>query len=150
MTFTPWGERFAITPWGQVSTLLTASNEDIGWSVGVDLGNIDLLKVSFQWTSLPRNGTVSVLTDSDFLEGQTNIEGWKITLERRLTDFLRLRSAFMSTNIKQNKCDQPFTSGPSGNLGLFCDLAEAVPDLRNYRRTSRDLERYQVDLIVDF
>lgn len=142
--FTPWGERWAITPFFQWMTLLDADSENTGWSAGVELGSIDLLKITAMYASIERNATVSLFTDSDVFEGFTNVKGWYVSAERRLWRGVRMRSAFIYSRQNQDDCDLAERST------ALCDTASQISVLGPYRETTLDRTRWQVDLMVDF
>jgi len=142
-TFTPWGERYAITPFVQWTTLLTASKEDNGLAIGFDFGTPELAKLTVMWARIERNGTISVFTDSDMFEGFTNAKGWYVALERQIVDGIRVRGAFFRSHQLESECQE-------GRGDDFCDTAVQLSNLGYFRETTLDRYRWQLDLLVDF
>lgn len=143
-TFTPWGERWAITPFVQYMTLPDADSENTGWAAGVELGSIELLKITAMYASIERNATISVFTDSDSYEGFTNVKGWYVAAERQIWRGVRVRGAFMSSKQNRDECDQEEVSP------ALCDTATQIGVLAPYRETTLDRTRWQFDVLVDF
>jgi hypothetical protein len=145
-TFTPFGERFALTPFFQFTTLLSAESEDHGYAFGLELGDESLLELTVMYARLDRNSTVALFTDSDIFDGRTNARGWFVQLERRLTPFMKLRAAYVDSRQRREQC----LGFEEGTLGLTCDLGSTEPLLGAFYKTSLDRERIQLDLLVDF
>jgi hypothetical protein len=145
LTFTPWGERFAITPFGQWMSILNAKSEDNGWSVGFDFGSESLVKLTVMYASVPRNATVALFTDSDLFEGFTNAQGWYVSAQRALWPGVKVRGAYFFSEVANQNCH---AAGRDGNSD--CDTATQNVLLDAYRRTTLDRNRWQLDFIVDF
>ena len=142
--FTPWGERYAITPFFQYMTMLTTSSENLGWMAGVELGSVELVQLTVMFASIGRNATMAIFTDSDMFEGFTNAKGWYFAAERELWRGVRVRGAYMIANQLENECKLAEVS-----LAL-CDTATQIANLAPYRATTLDRQRFQFDLTVDF
>jgi hypothetical protein len=143
-TFTPWGDRYAITPFFQYMTLLNADSENNGWMAGAEFGSVDLVRLTVMYASIGRNATMALFTDSDMFEGFTNAEGWYFSAERQLWRGVRVRGAYMLANQLESECKLASTS-----LAL-CDTASQIANLAPYRATTLDRQRFQLDLTVDF
>jgi len=141
---TPWGERYAITPFFQYMTLLNATSEDQGWVAGVDLGSVQFLRVSLMYAYIERNATMALFTDSDAYEGFTNAKGWYVAAEREIFRGVRVRGVYMFSQQANDTCHDA-----SKNLAL-CDTASQLSLLDDFRRTTLDRNRWQLDFIVDF
>jgi len=144
MTFTPYGERFAITPFAQWMTLLDAKSEDNGFTVGFDFGSLDLVKLTVMYAWIQRNATIALFTDSDLFEGFTNAKGWYISAERQLWPGVRVRGAYMLSQELNEDCHDADKSA------ALCDTASQISVLGPYRRTTLDRNRWQLDFTVDF
>lgn len=140
-----FGEMFKVTPFFQWMTILNAAHQDKGWVLGVDIGTPDILKLSIISAKIERNATVSIFTDSDFFDGVTNARGWGVSLERRLTKFMKLRGTYLNSRQAEEEC----AASSHGLPGAFCEFANDSR-LRAFRKTSSDRERWQLDLTVDF
>ncbi|HVP28926.1 MAG TPA: putative porin [Myxococcota bacterium] len=147
LRFTPWGERWAIKPFAEFSTILTAHSEDKAYGIGVELGSLELARLTVLYGNVERNGTVALFTDSDLLDGFTNVKGWNIGLERSLTSFMRARVNYSKTKVGQRDCLLADKDG-----GALCDtfFGFSPSALSDYRKTQRDRIRWQIDLLVDF
>ena len=147
LSFTPFGERYRIQPFFLWSKILTASSENQAWAAGVELGDRDLLKLSFLYGQVERNGTVGIFTDSEIFDGFTNVEGWYAAIERSLTEHVYLRAVYSRSKIEEETCAIAASGKPE-----LCDTAFALfPDrLAQFRKTQRDRTRWQVDLNVEF
>ena len=140
-TFTPWGERWAITPYFQVMAILNAT-QNLGWTAGIDLGSLDFAKLSFQYGYIPRNATPAVFTDSDFFDGFTNAEGFGVSLARRIATNFVARGTFYHASMLQRACDE--------SNALQCSLGDIDTLLGAYRLTSLERNRIIFDLTVEF
>jgi hypothetical protein len=155
--FTPFGEKWPITPFVQYTTLLSATTEPDGWGFGVEVGTPEVLQVRAMWAQIERNSTVALFTDSDLFDGYTNAKGWYISLARKLSDHVTLRLSYYSSRQAQRQCvafahysdKTPAPSQPA----LFCDsaTAEALASAADFRRTSiQHRKRIQIDLTAEF
>ena len=143
-SFTPWGERYAITPYFQYMTLLNADSENSGWMAGFEFGSPELVRLTVMYASIGRNATMALFTDSDMFEGFTNAKGWYFSAERQLWRGVRVRGAYLLANQLEKECELASTS-----LAL-CDTASQIANLAPYRTTTLDRQRFQLDLTVDF
>ena len=143
-TFTPWGERYAITPFGQWMTLLDAKSEDNGFAAGFDFGSLDLVKLTLMYAWIERNATIALFTDSDLFEGFTNAKGWYVAAERQLWRGVRVRGAYMFSQELNEECHA------AEKNPRLCDTATQISVLGPYRRTTLDRNRWQLDFMVDF
>ncbi len=143
---TPFGERYKIVPFFNYMTLLNATTADAGYSVGLELGTPDLLKLSVMYARLQANSTVSLFVDDDMFDGFTNTEGWVFAAERRFTRYLRVRASFSSLKPVQRVCPAALA-----NQSL-CDTSfafnSALADA--FRATERNRYRWLLDMVVDF
>lgn len=146
MSFTPFGETWKVTPFVQWTSILNAAHQDEGWVFGVDLGTPDVLKISLIGARMQRNATVSIFTDSDFFDGFTNVRGWGVVLERKLTRSLRVRGTYLNSRLDEEACAAEDAGLPSA----FCEYGGNNSALERYRSTSADRERWQIDLMMDF
>lgn len=143
---TPWGERFRVTPFVQWMTLPTASDENMGLAVGVEIGTPDLLQLTVMWARIERNATIAIFTDSELFDGYTNAEGWYVALERRILPRVLLRTAFMESDQVNDECE----AADGGRPLALCDTASQIEAFSQYRKTTLDRTRIQVDLTVEF
>lgn len=143
-TFTPWGERFAITPYFQYMQMLTTDSENDGFMAGALFGSVDLVQLTVMYARIGRNATMALFTDSDMFEGFTNAKGWYFAAERQLWRGVRVRGAYMIANQLNEECELADQS-----LAL-CDTASQIALLAPYRTTTLDRQRFQFDLMVDF
>ena len=141
---TPWGERYAITPFVQFMTLLNAKSEDKGFLVGVDLGNVEFVRLTLIYAWIERNATMALFTDSDLFEGFTNAKGWYVAAERQLFRGVNVRASYLFSQELNETCHDA-----NKNLAL-CDSASQNALLGDYRHTTLDRNRWRVDLIVEF
>lgn len=144
--FTPWGEKFRITPFFQWTTLLTADSEDQGFSIGADLGTPEFLQLTVMWARLERNGTIALFTDSEMFGGFTNAKGWYVSLQRQLLPHVRLRGSFFHSEQLDDDCE---AASGGGSLAL-CDTASQIGEVGQFRKTTLDRTRWQADLVVEF
>jgi hypothetical protein len=150
ITFTPFGERWPITPFAQYTTLLSASTEPDGWGFGIQIGTPETLQVRAMWAQLDRNSTVALFTDSDLFDGYTNAKGWYVSVARKLSDHVTLRLSYYSARVNNQFC---VAVEEEGKPALFCDSAtsQALSTAADYRRTSLDhRKRIQIDLTAEF
>jgi hypothetical protein len=150
--YTPFGERYAIRPFFQWSSLLAAEEEDDAWAAGVALGALDFLELTFMYARVERNGTIAAFTDSDLFEGVTNAQGFMLQLQRQLLPGVVVRSAWFHSKMAEDQCraeqlGQTFLCGPAGTA---TDVAGTVPELYYYRKALLSRDRFQVDLTVSF
>jgi len=143
-TLTPWGERYAITPFFQFMTLLNAKSEDKGYVVGVDLGSVQLLRITLIYAYIERNATMALFTDSDIFEGFTNAKGWYVAAEREIFRGVHVRGSYMFSQEANDSCHD-FAKNPS-----LCDTASQFSLLGDFRRTTLDRNRWRLDFIVEF
>jgi hypothetical protein len=143
-TFTPFGERFGITPFAQFMTIPNAKSEDTGFTLGFDFGSVDLVKLTLMYAWIQRNATLSLFTDSDLFEGFTNAKGWYVSAERQLWRGVRVRGAYMLSQELNEECHDA-----SKDIHL-CDTASQINALGAYRHTTLDRNRWQLDVMVDF
>lgn len=143
---TPFGETYKIVPFFNYMTLLNARSANAGYSVGLDLGTPDVLKLTVMYARLGANSTVSLFVDDDMFDGFTNTAGWVFAAERRFTRFLRVRASFSSLKPAQDQCPAALASQK------LCDTSFAFsPELANaFRQTERNRYRWLVDMVVDF
>jgi hypothetical protein len=146
VNFTPWGERYSMTPFFQYMHMfnVVGGSEDNGWLAGIDLGSAELVRLTVMYASIGRNATNAIFTDSDIFEGFTNAEGWYFAAERQIWRGVRMRGAYMRSRELQGDC-----ALASQSLAL-CDTASQISDLAPYRKTTLDRQRFQLDLMVDF
>jgi hypothetical protein len=150
ITFTPFGEKWPITPFAQYTTLLSATTEPDGWGFGLQVGTPEVLQVRAMWAQMNRNSTVALFTDSDLFDGYTNAKGWYISAARKLSDHVTLRLSYYSARVDQQFC---VAVEEEGKPALFCDSAtsQALSTAADYRRTSLDhRKRIQIDLTAEF
>jgi Putative porin len=150
ITFTPFGEKWPITPFAQYTTLLSATTEPDGWGFGIQIGTPETLQVRAMWAQLNRNSTVALFTDSDLFDGYTNAKGWYISAARKLSDHVTLRLSYYSARVDNQFC---IAVEEEGKPALFCDSAtsQALSTAADYRRTSLDhRKRIQIDLTAEF
>jgi len=150
ITFTPFGEKWPITPFAQYTTLLSATTEPDGWGFGIQIGTPEVLQVRAMWAQLDRNSTVALFTDSDLFDGYTNAKGWYISAARKLSDHVTLRLSYYSAQVNQQLC---VAVEEQGRPALFCDSAttQALSTAADYRRTSLEhRKRIQIDLTAEF
>ena len=143
-TFTPFGEAYAVTPFFQFMTLLNAKSEDKGFVVGLDLGSVQLVKITLIYAYIERNATMALFTDSDIFEGFTNAKGWYVAAEREIFRGIHVRGSYMFSQEANDTCHDA-----SKNTAL-CDTASQLTLLDEYRRTTLDRNRWQLDFIVEF
>src|SRR5262249_36842718 len=118
MKLTPW-EGWTITPWFQVTHMFEAKSEDYGYNSGFDFVAPTNTKVTFKWASMPRNGAIAALTDSDFFDGYTNARGWGLSVEQAINRWTSLRGQYLSSTQRSENCQAFSKSGKS----QFCDTA---------------------------
>jgi hypothetical protein len=150
ITFTPFGEKWPITPFAQYTTLLSAGTEPDGWGFGIEIGTPDVLQLRAMWAQLDRNSTVALFTDSDLFDGYTNAKGWYISVARKLSDHVTLKLSYYSARVNQQMC---LAVTEEGKPALFCDsaTAQALSTAADFRRTSLDhRKRIQIDLTAEF
>ena len=150
VTFTPFGEKWPITPFAQYTTLLSATTEPDGWGFGIQIGTPETLQVRAMWAQLQRNSTVALFTDSDLFDGYTNAKGWYVSAARKLSDHVTLRLSYYSARVDQPLC---VAVEEEGKPALFCDSAtsQALSTAADFRRTSLDhRKRIQIDLTAEF
>ncbi len=146
MSFSPFGDMWRVTPYFQyMGTLSGIESQNHGYGIGVDLGSSEFLKLSFLYAMIQRNGTISIFTDSDMFDGFTNARGIYVAAERQLTRSLRMRVAYF-----KSKEAQPGCAAEDKYPTLFCETAALNPFLADFRKTSLDRWRLQVDMTVDF
>jgi hypothetical protein len=148
-TWNGLGDRWQVTPFVQWMFMPNAKAEDQGITIGVTVGDASFLKVSAQWSHIERNGTVALFTDSDIYDGFTNVKGWYITAERKLTKGVRLRAAYSDAKIVQPEC----LIAPTGRPLAFCNNGAFTVSPTNFAQaftTNLDRFRVQLDLIADF
>jgi hypothetical protein len=148
-TFTPFGERWAISPSYQWMSIVSTvdHSQNVGYGVGVEVGNAEFLKVSFLYALLERNATVAAFTDENMFDGFTNARGWMVAAERILAPGVSARVRYFQSKLAQADCA---AETESHLPALFCDTTALNPLLAAYRQTSLDRWRLQVDLRVDF
>jgi hypothetical protein len=148
-TWNGLGDRYQLTPFVQWTFLPNAKAEDQGFTIGVTAGDASFLKVSAQWSRIERNGTIALFTDSDIYDGFTNVRGWYITAERKLTKGVRLRASYSAAHLLQPACD----TAPDGQPLAFCNNGAFTVSPTNFAQafaTNLDRFRVQLDLIADF
>jgi len=148
-SWTGLGDRWQVTPFVQWMFMLNAKAEDQGITLGVSAGDASFLKISAQWSKIERNGTIALFTDSDIFDGFTNVKGWYITAERRLTRSLRMRASYSAARIVQPGC----LVAPAGRPLAFCNNGAFTVSPANFAQaftTNLDRFRVQLDLIADF
>jgi hypothetical protein len=153
MSFTPFGETWAVRPFVQYTTLLSASTEPDGYGFGIELGNIEVLQIRAMWAKLERNSTVALFTDSDLFDGFTNAEGWNVSVARKLSDHVTLRLSYYSARVANRTCVAIDKYAGTTQPALFCDsaTAEALSTTADFRKTSLDhRKRIQIDLTAEF
>ena len=125
---------FCLQEWMSIVST-TNHSQNVGYGIGVDVGNAEFLKMSFLYALVERNAAVAAFTDSDMFDGFTNARGIMIGAER-----------ILAPGAQPNCAAQTQDNLPA----LFCDTTALNPLLADYRRTSLDRWRLQVDLRVDF
>lgn len=144
LTLTPWGERYAITPYFQYMTMLNSDSENDGWMAGMEFGSPELVRLTVMYAEIGRNATMALFTDSDTFDGLTNVKGWVVAAERQLWRGVRVRGAYMVSRQLEAECELADV-----NLAL-CDTASQISNLAPFRMTTLDRQRFQLDLQVDF
>ena len=144
----PW-EGWSFVPWFQLTHMLDASSENYGYSSGFDLYFPTNTRLTFMYASMPRNGTVSIFTDSDFFDGFVNARGWGLTGIQNFNRWTSLRVSYYQSEQRNIACGIPFKGlGPNA---VLCDTSVwDNPVLALYRRQVLDRERFLVDLSVKF
>jgi hypothetical protein len=154
MSFTPFGEKWAVKPFVQYTTLLSATTEPDGWGFGVELGSLEVLQFRAMWAKLQRNSTVALFTDSDLFDGYTNAKGWYLSVARKLSDNVTLRLSYYSSRVAHRECIAIAEfQGKTATPALFCDsaTAEALATAADFRNTSlQHRKRIQIDLTAEF
>jgi len=151
-SWTQLGDRWQVTPFVQWSSLLNAHTQNQTFSLGATLGDAELLKVTVMWSKVDANGTISLFTDSDLFDGQTNAKGWYVAVERRLTRGVRVRAAYMDSKIAQPACSSGYAAAVNQPLA-YCNsgaFTASPTGAAQYLQTSRDRYRVQLDMMVDF
>lgn len=147
LRMTPFGERYMIKPFFQYSQILTANGDNDAYALGVELGSeTELVDVTVMYGNIERNGTVAIFTDNVIFDGLTNVEGWYVSAQRKLNDFLSLRGSFSKMKIEEEHCLVNLVEPEN------CDtsFAAAPALLEQFRQTQRDRVRWQVDMMMAF
>jgi len=145
--YVPFDKKWlTMRPFWLYSQILTADDDNDAWVAGFALGDLDTVRFSALYGDIRRNGTISMFTDSVIFDGLTNIQGWYLLTERRLTPFMRVRGSFSKTRASEQTCLVTLTEPQS------CDTAFAASPalLEQYRTTQRDRTRWQIDFLVEF
>lgn len=143
-TFTPWGERWALTPFVQTASILSAESEDRMWAFGATFGTPEFVRLTAMWARIERNGTMSLFTDSNLFDGFTNVKGWFVSAEREIVRGVRVRGSFITTSPAEEEC-------AAADRGLEnCDIPSQIENFGLYRQTTLDRTRWQFDVLVDF
>jgi hypothetical protein len=154
MNFTPFGETWAVRPFVQYTTLLSATTEPDGWGFGVEIGSLEVLQFRAMWAKMQRNSTVALFTDSDLFDGYTNAKGWYLSVARKLSNNVTLRLSYYSSRVAHRECVAIAAfEGKTATPALFCDsaTAEALATAADFRRTSlQHRKRIQIDLTAEF
>jgi len=147
LSFTPFGERFGVKPFFNYSQITNASFDKNGYSVGLDLGNAELLRLYVMYFNIGANGTVAEFIDDDITDGLTNVKGWYIFGERAITRFLRFRVGFTKMRQANFECTAARQGQPD-----FCSSRFAFSSsvLDQFNKTNRDRSRWEIDLLADF
>lgn len=135
-----------VRPFWLYSQILTADGDNDAWAAGFSFGDLDHVRFSALYGDVRRNGTISMFTDSVVFDGLTNIKGWYLMLERRMTPFMRVRGSFGKTRASEQTCLVTLTEPEN------CDTAFAASPvlLEQFRKTQRDRMRLQLDMLVEF
>ena len=133
-------------PFWLYSQILTADDDNDAYAAGFTFGELETFRFTALYGNIERNGTVSMFTDSVLFDGLTNIKGWYMLIERRMTPFIRMRGSFGKTRASETSCLVTLTTPES------CDTAFAAAPalLEKYRNTQRDRTRWQIDVLVEF
>jgi hypothetical protein len=155
--YTPFGEKWAIKPFFQWATILGAEEEDDAWSVGAELGSLDLLELTVMYARVERNGTIAAFTDSDLFDGFTNAKGWLVQLQRQLLPGLVVRAAWFRSKMAEDQCraeasdpGAPAQTFLCGAAGTATDVIGTVPELYLFRKAQLSRDRWQLDFTVSF
>jgi len=141
-------EGWTLVPWFQLTHMLDASSENYGYVTGFDFLMPTHTQITFMFASMPRNGTISIFTDSDFFDGFVNARGWGITGVQNFNRWTSIRVSFYQSEQRNIACGLTSLTTPDR---FNCDLT--VWDnqfLALYRRQVLDRERFLVDLMVKF
>lgn len=68
--------------------------EDDAWSLGLELGSSQIVKLGFSYFYIEANAVMSMFTDSDLLDGFTNRRGWVVYGGRQLTPNTEFKFAY--------------------------------------------------------
>jgi len=133
-----------VKPFGLYSEILTTHRENEAFSLGGELGIANTVTLTAGYSQIERDGTVALFTDDDLFDGVTNVRGWYVSAEARLTSFLRLRGSFMKSRIYHSECLLA-----KAGLVTECDFGLA-PLNQLLTETERDRTRLQIDLLAEF
>ena len=145
---TPW-ENWTFVPWFQLTHMLDASSENYGYSAGFDFLFPTNTRLTFLFSSMPRNGTIALFTDSDFFDGFVNARGWGLTLVQNINQWTTIRASYYTSEQRNIACGIPFNGITTA--AQLCDQSVwDNPALALFRRQVLDRDRYLVDLSVKF
>lgn len=135
-----------LRPFWFYSQILTADDDNDAWAAGFAFGDPHYLRFTALYGDIRRNGTISMFTDSAIFDGLTNVQGWYLQLERRVTRFMTVRGSFSKTRASEQTCLVTLTEPET------CDtaFASAPALLEQFRTTQRDRVRWQIDVMVEF